>query len=30
VVWLMRGFFEDLPAELEESAWIDGASRYHS
>jgi ABC-type glycerol-3-phosphate transport system permease component len=28
VVWLMRGFFEDLPAELEESAWIDGASRY--
>jgi multiple sugar transport system permease protein len=28
VVWIMRGFFEDLPAELEESAWIDGASRY--
>ena len=24
VVWLMREFFEDLPAELEESAWIDG------
>jgi len=23
VVWLMRGFFEDLPAELEESAWIE-------
>jgi ABC-type glycerol-3-phosphate transport system permease component len=28
VVWIMRGFFEDLPAELEESAWIDGAGRY--
>lgn len=24
----MRGFFEDLPVELEEAAWIDGASRY--
>ena len=23
----MRGFFEDLPRELEESAWVDGASR---
>jgi ABC-type glycerol-3-phosphate transport system permease component len=30
LVWLMRGFFEDLPAELEESAWIDGASRYRA
>ena len=30
VVWLMRGFFEDLPVELEESAWIDGASRYRA
>lgn len=28
VVWIMRGFFEDLPPELEESAWIDGANRY--
>jgi multiple sugar transport system permease protein len=28
VVWIMRGFFEDLPRELEESAWIDGATRY--
>jgi ABC-type glycerol-3-phosphate transport system permease component len=26
----MRGFFEDLPVELEESAWIDGASRYRA
>ena len=30
VVWLMRGFFEDLPKELEESAWIDGAGRYRA
>ncbi|MDB5872595.1 MAG: Carbohydrate transporter rane protein 2, family [Ramlibacter sp.] len=28
VVWVMRGYFEDLPVELEESAWIDGASRF--
>ncbi|SDR39748.1 carbohydrate ABC transporter membrane protein 2, CUT1 family [Rhizobiales bacterium GAS191] len=27
VVWMMRGYFEDLPVELEESALIDGASR---
>ena len=27
VAWIMRGFFEDLPRELEESAWVDGASR---
>jgi len=30
VVWIMRGFFEDLPKEVEESAWIDGASRYRA
>lgn len=30
VVWIMRGFFEDLPRELEESAWVDGASRYQT
>ena len=28
VVWIMRGYFEDLPVELEESALIDGASRF--
>jgi multiple sugar transport system permease protein len=28
VVWVMRAFFEDLPRELEESAWVDGASRF--
>ncbi|HUB43827.1 MAG TPA: carbohydrate ABC transporter permease [Acetobacteraceae bacterium] len=27
VVWIMRGFFEELPRELEESAWVDGATR---
>jgi multiple sugar transport system permease protein len=26
VVWIMRGFFQDLPNELEEAAAIDGAS----
>ena len=30
VVWIMRGFFEDLPQELEESAWVDGASRFQA
>ena len=30
VVWVMRGFFEDLPGELEESAWVDGASRWRT
>jgi ABC-type glycerol-3-phosphate transport system permease component len=28
VVWIMRGFFEELPKELEESAEIDGCSRF--
>jgi len=28
VVWMMRGFFEDLPVELEESAMVDGCSRF--
>jgi multiple sugar transport system permease protein len=27
VVWMMRGFFEDLPVDLEESAMVDGCSR---
>jgi multiple sugar transport system permease protein len=26
-VWIMRDFFAGLPIDLEESAWIDGASR---
>jgi multiple sugar transport system permease protein len=28
VVWMMRGFFEDLPIDLEESAMVDGCSRW--
>ncbi|MEZ5592790.1 MAG: carbohydrate ABC transporter permease [Gammaproteobacteria bacterium] len=28
VIWVMRGFVEDVPLELEESAAIDGASRW--
>ena len=27
VIWMMRGFIAELPAELEEAAMIDGASR---
>lgn len=26
-IWLLKGYFEDLPVEIEESALIDGASR---
>jgi len=26
-VWMLRSFFESVPSELEESAWIDGASK---
>ena len=26
-VWIMMGFMEDIPRELEEAAWIDGASK---
>lgn len=28
VVWMMRGFFQDLPRELEEAALTDGCSRF--
>lgn len=28
VVWVMRGFFEELPRELEECAELDGCSRF--
>ena len=27
VVWLLRGFFEEIPVELEESALLDGYGR---
>jgi multiple sugar transport system permease protein len=26
-IWMMRGFFEEVPRELEEAAWLDGESR---
>jgi multiple sugar transport system permease protein len=28
VVWMMRGYFRDVPVEVEESAMVDGASRW--
>ncbi len=28
VIWLMKGFFEDLPMDLEEAALIDGCSHF--
>ena len=28
VIWMMRGFFEDIPIEIEESAKIDGLSDF--
>jgi len=28
VVWVMRGAFSAIPVELEEAAWVDGASRF--
>lgn len=27
-IWMMRGFIEDMPVELEEAAWVDGCSRF--
>lgn len=27
VIWMMRGFIKDVPLSIEESAWLDGASR---
>jgi ABC-type glycerol-3-phosphate transport system permease component len=29
-VWLLRGFFADLPSEIEEASFVDGASRLRS
>jgi ABC-type glycerol-3-phosphate transport system permease component len=29
-VWLLRGFFADLPTEIEEASFVDGASRLRS
>jgi multiple sugar transport system permease protein len=30
VIWMMRGYFQDMPAELEESALIDGCTRWQA
>jgi len=30
VVWMMRGFFEEVPVDLEESAMVDGCSRLNA
>lgn len=30
VIWMMRGFIEDIPRELEQSALIDGCSRWQA
>jgi multiple sugar transport system permease protein len=29
-LWILKGFFDTIPAELEEAAWIDGAGRLGS
>jgi ABC-type glycerol-3-phosphate transport system permease component len=29
-VWLLRGFFADIPVEIEEAAYVDGASRFRT
>lgn len=28
--WMFRAYFDTLPLEMEEAAWVDGASRFHS
>ena len=28
VIWMMRGYIADIPLELEESALVDGCSRW--
>jgi multiple sugar transport system permease protein len=30
VVWMMKGFFDDLPSELEDAARVDGANRWQA
>ena len=29
VLWLMKGFFDSIPVELEEASWMDGCSRLY-
>ncbi len=28
VIWLLKGFFDELPVEMEEAAWIEGCSHW--
>ena len=30
MLWVMKGFIDTVPLELEESAWLDGASRFQT
>ena len=30
VLWILKGFFDTVPMELEQAAWIDGAGRFSS
>ncbi|MFN8443326.1 MAG: carbohydrate ABC transporter permease [Caldilineaceae bacterium] len=30
MLWVMKGFFDTVPLELEEAAWLDGASRWQT
>jgi multiple sugar transport system permease protein len=30
MLWVMKGFFDTVPIELEEAAWIDGATRFQT
>ncbi|GAB4514941.1 MAG: sugar ABC transporter permease [Anaerolineae bacterium] len=29
-IWVLKGFFDTIPIELDESAWIDGASKFRT
>lgn len=29
-IWVLKGYFDTIPIELDESAWIDGASRFRT
>ncbi len=29
-IWMMMGFFQEIPREMEEAAWVDGASKLQS
>jgi multiple sugar transport system permease protein len=30
MLWVMKGFFDSVPLELEEAAWLDGATRFQT